>query len=388
MLKTNRAAALALIAFVVLGTTDAAMGPLWPSLRDEFGRTDAHLGQLFAGLPAGYMVASIVSGHLTDRFGATAVVRTGGVLAAGALWWISLGSSWIGLIAGFVVLGLGNGLLDATTNTWVAVGAGARMMGLLHGFYGIGAAVGPLFAVAFVASGDRWEVPFAILAAVQAAVVLATLTIGRGFELPDHSADDAATASGSTEPGSAGRLLGLMLFWFFLYVGVEVAAGQWSFTLLTEARGVSETGAGWFVATYWGGLTVGRFGMAWLGDRISPEALMTQASALGVLGALVLALDPGGVGGFALPVLGLAFSVMFPVVVNRTPVYLGTRSAARFVGYQFAAASVGAIVVPALIGVIADRTSAEALGPVAVLTCALMAAMWATVRALVSRQAS
>lgn len=387
MLKTNRAATLALLAFVVLGATDGALGPLWPSMRDDFGRSDGHFGQIFAGLAGGYMVASALSGHLTDRFGATTVIRTGGVLAAGALWWIGTGSSWVGVLAGFLLLGLGNGLLDASINAWVAVSADSRAMGLIHGFYGIGAAIGPLFAVAFVTNGDRWEVPFVILGSIQVVVVMATLTTPKGFDLPIDDDDDAA-AAGATDPADAGRLLGLLLFWFFLYVGVEVGTGQWSFTMLTESRDVGEAAAGWFVAIYWGGLTVGRFAMAWLGDRITPEALMTQASALGVIGAAALAVDPAGAGALALPVLGLAFSVMFPVVVNRTPAYLGTRSAARFVGYQFAAASLGAIVVPALIGVLADRTSAEALGPVAVVACAAMAATWATVRALVSRRAS
>lgn len=383
--KSNRAATIALVAFVVLGATDGALGPLWPSMRDDFGRSDGHFGQIFAGLAGGYMVASALSGHLTDRFGATAVIRSGGVLAALAMWWIGVGSSWAATLLGFLALGLGNGLLDATINTWVAVSRGSRAMGLIHGFYGVGAAVGPLFAVAFVTAGDAWEIPFVILGSVQLAVVLATMNVPRGFDLPTTS--DAASDDGVTDPADAARLLALMLFWFFLYVGAEVASGQWSFTLLTEARGATERAGGWFVSIYWAGLTVGRFAMAWLGDRITPEAVMTQASALAVLGAAVLAIDPAGVGAFALPGLGLAFSVMFPVVVNRTPAYLGTRSAARFVGYQFAAAALGAIVVPAVVGLAADRSSAEALGPIVVITCTGMAATWATVRGLVSRRA-
>ena len=121
VLKTNLAATLALAAFVVLGMTDGALGPLWPSMRDAFGRSDGHFGQIFAALAGGYMTASVASGHLTDRFGATAVIRTGGVSAAGALWWIGIGSSWVGVLLGFLVLGLGNGLLDASINAWVAV---------------------------------------------------------------------------------------------------------------------------------------------------------------------------------------------------------------------------------------------------------------------------
>ena len=108
---------------------------------------------------------------------------------------------------------------------------------------------------------------------------------------------------------------------------------------------------------------------------------MTQASALAVVGAVVFAADPAGWGAAGLPVLGFAFSVMFPAVVNRTPVYLGAERAARIVGYQFAASSAGAIVIPSLIGFLIDETNAEALSWVSLAVVAAMAVMWALVRA-------
>lgn len=108
---------------------------------------------------------------------------------------------------------------------------------------------------------------------------------------------------------------------------------------------------------------------------------MSRASALAVVAAVVFAADPAGFGGLALPVLGFAFSVMFPAVVNRTPIYLGADRAARVVGYQLATSSAGAIIVPAVIGVLADRTSQEALGWVSLVGVVLMTAMWAAVRA-------
>ena len=127
-------------------------------------------------------------------------------------------------------------------------------------------------------------------------------------------------------------LLALVLGWFFLYVGVEVSAGQWSFTLLSESRYTDEELASVFFASYWCGLTVGRFLLAFGGDRVAPEVIMSRASALAVVAAAIFAADPGGLGGFALPLLGFAFSVMFPAVVNRTPIYLGADRAARIVG--------------------------------------------------------
>ncbi|MEM9200603.1 MAG: MFS transporter [Actinomycetota bacterium] len=375
----RRALLLGVFGFVVLGMTDGALGVVWPDLRDEFDRSDGSFGQVFVCLAGGYMLASFASGHLSDRYGVTAVVRGGSTLAALALAVIATGASWPVTLAGFLLLGLGNGLLDATVNAWVAIKQTQRAMGLLHGFYGIGAVAGPLVATAFVANDDRWQVPFWIFATLQIAVLVALPQARAGFDDAPVTADVEA-AQEHVASGSA-RLLPMVLAWFFLYVGAEVAIGQWSFTLLTEQRDVADQTAGILVATYWGGLTAGRFLLAAVGDRMTPELMMSRASALAVAGATVFAIDPGGFGAAGLPVLGFAFSVMFPAVVNRTPVYLGAARAARVVGYQFAASSAGAIVIPSLIGILIDRSSAEALATVSLAVVIAMTAMWAVVRA-------
>ena len=375
----THALTLGIAAFVVLGMTDGAIGTVWPDLRDEFDQSDGSFGQIFACLAGGYLVASLGSGHLSDRFGMAAVIRIGSTGAVVALVLVGAGWTWPTTLAGFAALGLGNGLLDATVNAWVAVKQGTRAMGLLHGFYGIGAVAGPLVATVFVAGGERWQVPFWIFAGLQIAVLCFLPLARSGFDdLPVAADVEAAQAHVGT---GSDRLLVMVLAWFFFYVGVEVAVGQWSFTLLTEQRGVGQVAAGFLVASYWGGLTVGRFLLAATGGRWAAEAMMTQATALAVVSAVVFALDPLGWGAIALPVLGFAFSVMFPAIVNRTPVYLGAERAARVVGYQFAASSAGAIVVPSLIGFLIDRTDAEALAWVSLGVVGAMAAMWALVRA-------
>ncbi|MEM8748034.1 MAG: MFS transporter [Actinomycetota bacterium] len=376
---SQRAFLVGLAAFVLLGLTDGAIGTVWPDLRDDFGRTDGDFGQVFACLAGGYLLASMASGHLTERFGMTVVFRVGSALAAVAFAVVGVGASWWLTLAGFALLGLGNGTLDSAVNAWVAVKHGQRSMGLLHGFYGVGASAGPLVAAAFVAGGDRWQVPFWIFAAFQASVVVASPIARQGFDEVPDTPDVEATRGRSVD--APPYLLALVLGWFFLYVGVEVSAGQWSFTLLSEERGVDELVASAFVASYWGGLTVGRFLLAFAGDRVAPEVIMSRASALAVVAAVVFAADVAGTGGVALPVLGFAFSVMFPAVVNRTPIYLGADRAARVVGYQLATSSAGAIIVPAIIGVLADRTSQEALGWVSLVVVVLMSVMWAAVRA-------
>lgn len=60
------------------------------------------------------------------------------------------------LIISFMFAGLGNGLADSAWNAWVANLANANeLLGLLHGFYGLGAVLSPLIATSFVTKA-KW----------------------------------------------------------------------------------------------------------------------------------------------------------------------------------------------------------------------------------------
>ena len=365
-----------LVAFVALGLADGALGTVWPDLRDGFDRTDSSFGLIFTAWSGGYLAASGSSGHLSDRLGLAPTLRLGVSGAIAGLTLISTSPWWWIVLAGFALLGLGNGLTDATANAWVALTAGPREMGALHTAYGLGASTGPLLAAAFVASGDHWRGPFVVLLVLQLGIAVAIHHYRAGFEQSDapreHSADDAANRP---------NLVALtLLAWFAVYVGAEVAVGSWSFTLLTESRSFGEVGAGIAVATYWIGLTVGRFALMVGGDRINPVTGLTGAS-VGAVGAAVwLWADIASVGHLSLPLLGLFFSVVFPLAVTLTPRLLGDERAARQVGYQFAAASAGAITIPATIGVLADRHGISIAGPVVAATVVVLALLWALVR--------
>ncbi len=377
-----------LLAFLALGLADGLLGTVWPDMRDSFDRGNASFGMIFASLSGGYLVASAASGHVSDRRGFAATLSIGTttavagvvVLATAPLWWM--------VLAGFMLLGIGGGLTDATANSWVALAAGPREMGALHTAYGLGATGGPLLATAFIANQLSWRGPFVVLLVVQLAVA-ATVIRGRaGFATKSRSSTiDTEQAGSAHRPALVASGL---LVWFGLYVGVEIAIGSWSYTVLTEGRGVSEVVAGVMAASFWIGMTIGRLALAAFGDRVDPASGVSRASAGAIVAALFFWLDPGGLGGLALPSLGVCFSVMFPLGVLLTPRYLDEERAPRQVGYQLASSSLGAIVVPASIGVFAESHGVDIAVPISAAIVITMSVIWAAVRweAETSRQVS
>lgn len=62
------------------------------------------------------------------------------------------------LVISFMFAGLGNGLADSAWNAWIANLTNANeLLGLLHGFYGLGAVLSPLIATSLITKADlQW----------------------------------------------------------------------------------------------------------------------------------------------------------------------------------------------------------------------------------------
>jgi fucose permease len=156
----------------------------------------------------------------------------------------------------------------------------------------------------------------------------------------------------------------LSILLFFLYTGLELSAGQWLYTLLTEARGMQPAPAGLWVSVYWGSLTVGRLLSGAIVERITVRVLLQLCMFGAILGVALLWLNLASwlaLVGVAL--LGLSLAPMFPSLISLTPARMGPAHAANTVGFQIAAAMLGGASLVSGFGVIADQYGLETLGP-------------------------
>ena len=345
----------ALFAFVVLGMAHESLGVAWPSMRAEFDRPISDLGMLLAFSSTGYLIASGFYGWAHRRAGTGALLMVGSSLVCLGLAGVSLGRGWPIVAAAALSMGLGGGLIDTGLNAHAALSFDLRSINLLHGAYGIGATLGPLVMTASLSAGFLWRGGYGLVAVLQL-LVIAALWATRGSWAEDAGDDDRGL-----EP-PAGSMW-LMIVLFFLYTGVEVAAGQWAFTLLTEGRGMTTGAAGIWVATYWGGLTVGRLGFGVIRNELRASSILNGSIVTALAGLLIIWLDPGGIGFAGLPIAGLGLAAIFPTLVSLTPGRIGREKSTSSIGYQLAAASLGAASIPWALGIVAEASGVLALGP-------------------------
>ena len=366
----RRAAAIAFVGLVLLGLPTGMLGIAWPSMRASLDAPFVGLGVLVAAMTIAQFAASAVSGLLRERLGTIALLLAAVAAAAVGLLIFALASGWWATILASAVLGSGIGLLDAAVNTEAALRGDVRFMGALHGAWAIGASLGPPLVGATLVASDSWRPAYVAAAAAFALLGLATYTVRSDL---DDSPELETPPSGER---SIGRTVVLGCALMFVYVGIELGAGQWSYTRFTVDPSLTPGLAGLAVFLYWSALAAGRVALAVFGDRVEPARLfdLSVFTTLGSAGAFWV-LPPPAAALLALPCLGAALSVFVPVLLYLTPRRIGSAAAPRAIGYQVAAGMIGGASLPAAVGLLMQSIDVTVLGPCLVTMAAVLAGL-------------
>ena len=369
MRKSFGLLALSMAAFVVLGMPKSGFGIAWPTVASDFGRPIGDLGLVIAVYVIGYFLAAVGTGSLARRFELGPPLMVAAGLATVSLIGYATAPGWIWLLVSAAGLGLAGGIIDAGINAVVAVRHGPRAMGMLHAGFGVGATLGPLMMTTLIETDTSWRIGFVVLAVGQGVLALLYVRTRTAWKVTVESVD----ASLPVRPDGNHALWGALTV-FALYSGVEVGTGQWVYSLLTEGRGVSTAAAGGAVTAFWAALTVSRLVLGVIGHRMLIHRLLRGSSLLVLVGVAALWLDPVEWAGPAgLVVMGFALGPIFPLQTTLTPSRVGAAFTPTAVGYQLAAATAGAAVIPGGLGILVTHFGLEVVGVVLVVTAVMMA---------------
>jgi fucose permease len=358
---------LAYVAFVALGMPDGLLGVAWPSIRASFSIPLDAIGMLLSAAVAGYLTSSFLSGPLISRWGVGSILAASCAMTGVGLIGYTLVPVWWMMVVLGVLAGLGAGAIDAGLNTYVAAHFGEGLMQWLHASYGIGVTLGPIIMTIALTTLNSWRVGYRVVGSFQ--IALATC-----FVLTLSMWDRKGASAGSDEPKRLtdyktpmGETLRQPQVWlsallFFLYVGAEVSLGTWTYSLLTESRGIPPAVAGLFAGSYWATFTVGRVVAGLYAKRAGVNLLVQGSLVAALLGAMLLVWNPSQVANvLAVALIGFAIAPIFPALMSGTSLRVGAHDAANTIGIQMAASGLGTAIIPSLLGGLARQFSLEVI---------------------------
>lgn len=340
------------LSFLTLGLGSGAIGPSLPTLADQMDVGLDAAGGLVSSLFVGYLIAGLTAGPLTDTVGRRLVYLAAlGVQTLSLLAIVAIPSLTAGLLVAFL-LGLGQGSIDVASHVVTGDVVGKERgaaLNRLHLFFGVGALLGPVMAgYALDTLDSLWPV-FIPTAAL-------TLLIALGIALtplPTLSPSKKSAATNVRAVVGSHAVWALAAF-IFLYVGVEVGIGTWTFAFLSEGLGTGIRLASWAASSFYLALTAGRLvGSKLAGRKVTDEKLVLLSVGGGVIGAALLwiAGASAAVPTFFIAVLllGFCFGPIYPttmgVAQQRYPEAIGT-----IVGLITVGAGLGAMFFPWLQG--------------------------------------
>lgn len=365
--------ALIYVAFISLGLPDGLLGVAWPEMRLSFSLPLDALGIILIGSTTGYLLSSFFNGFFIRKIGVAVLLALSCLATALALIGYTLVPVWWLLPLLAVLAGLGAGAIDAGLNTYVEKHFNEGLMQWLHASFGVGVTIGPIIMSSAIKYFDSWRIGYLIVGSAQILLALTfALTLSLWKDPKDNKKAKMEAGKSKTKRTEQEEiklldtlknlpaLLSVLLF--FIYTGIEMSLGHWTYTLFTESRGISTSLAGFWVSTYWGSFTAGRILAGFLAYKFLSRKIAKNAAFLGLFGSALIALNLNRwLSLIGLAVTGIAIAPIFPALISSTSYRVGKKHTANTIGMQISAAGLGGALLPGLAGVVAQNISLEAI---------------------------
>lgn len=357
------------IAFISLGLPDSILGVAWPKMRDTFNKPLEAAGIITIFLTSCSTLSSFLSGRVLCRFGTGTVVMISCFMTGLALLGYSLVPTFLWLVVMTLPLGFGAGSVDSGLNHYIARHYSSRHMNWLHCFWGLGATLGPIIMTTVLAAGLAWNFGFRIISFIQltlACIFLLTLRFWQEEQFERDSPKMEVIPDMDTHT-QLDQVIGfwslgawLSILFFFIYAATEFSIGLWGYSLMIESRGIQKETAGFWIAVYYGAITIGRFLNGIIVDRLGNPAIVRIGLIIALTGSIFFFFPyPAWFGLISFILLGLGLAPLYPCMMHETPRRFDAKTSRVLIGYQVGSACIGSSLIPAGIGLAASTTSLE-----------------------------
>ncbi|KAI5286942.1 hypothetical protein KEM52_001817 [Ascosphaera acerosa] len=420
-----------LYSFVLMGMNDATIGPLIPWLESYYDISYGTISYAFLAPVLGYVSSAMINDTVHVHLGHRGIALLSSGSRFVAYFLICLHPPFPWLVVTLVLAGAGNGLSDGAWNAWVGGMAHANeLLGVLHGFYGIGGMLAPAIATTLVAKlGWQWFQFYYLLAAFaftetslltaafwksDGAHYRATHGITEPNAAPDGERGAGATAadadgadettgllSGTSQAAPAvkkatlkevmkSRVTWTCSIFLVAYVGVEVALGGWIPTFMLRVRHASSFASGMAATLFWTGITVGRVVLGFVTPRAFPSVKeAVTAYLLAAVGSQLVfwTIDHFVVSLVAIFWLGFALAPLFPAAIVAATGLLDSHMHVAAIGFMSSLGAAGATFAPFLVGAVADLAGGvRVMQPVVLAFLLTCLGVWLTLPSLTRKR--
>ncbi len=304
---------------VVYSISQTMLGPMIPQIQNAYGISAADTGMLtlFQGL--GGIAAGVVTFFLSDRYNKIGLMNLVFLLYTAMLFVAHAAPPYTILLCAFFIVGLGTKSFDALVNANVSEICNPARRGMflsiLHACFGVGALVAPLIVSVLLNRASSIGETFMTIFFLAFGAWAVCMAIQRsGLRLRNEGGATAASPEKSLRQLIVSKVVILVAFLGFLFVGYAMAVSMWLPSFMMLEHGLSKVNAAIIVSLLWCGVIIGRIFFSWLSVKypVRPILLAGNAAGAAILFA-AFAVDIPHVYGIAYLAAGFCMSATMPL---------------------------------------------------------------------------
>ena len=367
------------LGYILSGAVITIFGAILPHLIEEEQLNYAVAGGLISILAIGNFCASIIYPLAKRHFSHRAVVVAITVLSPIVMLLLTIHPPVAFMYLLVFVLGITKGTVTIINNLAmnVATNSSTKYLNILHTTFAVGAFASPFIMAALLALGFPWRIIMYILCVSGAVFPLNYWTMDyRMLETPRPSAANAGDhhADGPTRALLTNRSFLIITFIMFMYVGFENTVNGWFVTYLKDTGVMTSALATAMVSVTWIMMMAGRMGTAQFLQHVNKLRIILVSALIDFV-AIVLLVNThtATMAAIIIAVLGLGMSAIYPTTVAAAgPIIEGsTMGLSLLTGIS----AIGGILVPQIIGILADAVGIAGAMVTVVLTVGIMLAL-------------
>ncbi len=342
------------LSFIGLGLPDTILGSIWPVIQNDINAPVYSAGIITLIVQAGTVISSLFSSKLVYKYSTQIVTFFSILLTSIALIIFAFSYNVILLFVAAIPLGIGAGSVDAALNGYVVNNFKSNIMNFLHGFWGIGAFLGPFLMSFFIKSDIGWRVGYLFIAVVLF-IIAFTVFLSRKIWVNKGSTTEKIYISNNEALKIPLVKSALIAFSFFSYI--ELTTGLWVSSYSVYSLGISKYYAALITALFYGSITASRIITGFFSNYFENYKIIRAGEIAIIVGCMLMIFGNIYLSILGIFVIGIGSSPVYPAMLHETPKRFGKKASLTVMGLQMSASYTGGAISPLIFGMLADRFS-------------------------------
>ena len=343
------------LSFIGLGLPDTILGSIWPVIQKDINAPVYSAGIITLIVQAGTVISSLFSSKLVYKYSTQMITFFSILLTSIALIIFAFSYNVLFLFAAAVPLGLGAGSVDAALNGYVANNFKSNIMNFLHGFWGVGAFLGPFTMSFFIKSDYGWRVGYIFTAFILCFIALTVFLSRKIWINKGNSSEEKVYISNKEALKIPLVKSALTTFLFFSYI--ELTTGLWISSYFVYGLGISKYYAALITAFFYGSITAGRIITGLFSNNFENYKIIRAGEMAIIAGCVLMIFGDIYLSVAGAFIIGIGSSPVYPAMLHETPRRFGEKASLTVMGLQLSVSYTGGALAPLIFGMFADKFS-------------------------------